>query len=114
MLSDWIQVRKVYVPEERLSIYIEKINKFCADTDKFVLAEVYQRPFERLQFLRKIENLFIDLLEQPKEFRILLDKIHQFYIEEIKLWCKTNVDGIFIMDDWGASKFLINKSIDMA
>lgn len=112
LLSDWRQVRKVHVPEERLSIDIEKINKFCADTDKFVLPEVFQRPFERLQFLRKTENLFIDLLEQPKEFRILLDKIHQFYIEEIKLWCKTNVDGIFIMDDWGGqNSLLINPLI---
>jgi len=63
LLSDWRQVRKVHVPEERLSIDIEKINKFYADTDKFVLPEVFQRPFERLQFLRKTENLFIDLLE---------------------------------------------------
>jgi len=112
LVSDWSQVHKVHVPEERLSIDIEKINKFCANTDKFVLPEVYQRPFERLQFLRKTENLFIDLLEKPKGFSILLDKIHQFYIEEIKLWCKTNVDGIFLMDDWGAqNSLLINPEL---
>lgn len=112
LVSDWSQVHRVHFPEERLSINIEKINEFCTGTEKFVLPEVYQRPFERLQFLRKTEELFIDLLEQPKEFHILLEKIHQFYIEEIRLWCKTNVDGIFLMDDWGAqNSLLINPLI---
>ena len=112
LVKDWEDIGKVHIPKERLTIDIDKINGFYSKTDKFVLAGAIQRPFERMQFIRRTDNLFVDLIEQPEGFKKLLSKVHEFYKEEIKLWCQTNVDGIFIMDDWGAqNSLLINPLI---
>ncbi len=51
--------------------------------------------------------MFIDLAEQPAEFFQLLDQIHQFYMKELELWAKTDVDALNIMDDWGAQRALL-------
>ncbi|MGM0414820.1 MAG: uroporphyrinogen decarboxylase family protein, partial [Bacillota bacterium] len=34
-------------------------------------------------------------------------EIHEFYLKEIKAWCQTDIDGIFLMDDWGAQNTLL-------
>jgi len=112
LIKTWSDIDKVHIPEERLSINIDKINEYCNNTDKFVLPDTLQRPFERMQFLRRTDNLFIDLIEQPREFKKLIGEIHEFYKEEIKIWSKTKVDGIFIMDDWGAqNNLLVNPKL---
>lgn len=112
IVQDWNDLSRVRIPEERLTVDIASVNDFCRNTDCFVLPDTLQRPFERLQFIRKTDNLFIDLIERPSGFTKLLGLIHEFHKEEIKLWCKTDVDGIFIMDDWGAqNSLLINPKL---
>lgn len=83
---------------------IHFINKSYEETDKFVLSDVTARPFERLQFLRGTENLFLDIGYDLPEFYKLLKMVHEFYLADIENWCKTNVDGIFFMDDLGTSR----------
>ncbi len=107
LVKKWSQLDKLHIPVERLSINKEKINKFCSQTDKFVLPDTLQRPFERMQFIRRTDNLFIDLMEQPSGFSKLLEEIHEFYLKEINAWCQTDIDGIFLMDDWGAQNTLL-------
>jgi hypothetical protein len=72
-----------------------------------MLSDVTARPFERLQFLRGTENLFIDIAYGTANFRTLLKIVHEFYLEDIKSWCRSNVDGIFFMDDWGTNTSLL-------
>ena len=85
----------------------EKVNDFCRTSDAFVIAPCVPRPFERLQWLRKTENFFVDLIASPHEVRSLLDKAHDFFLKELELWCKTEVDGIWFMDDWGSQSALL-------
>lgn len=80
------------------------VNRLCEESDKFMLSDVTARPFERLQFLRGTENLFLDIGYGTVEVRKLLDMVHEFYIEDVTSWCKSNVDGIFFMDDWGDTR----------
>ena len=103
-LSDWDQIR---VPVERLSFNSDQINDLCANTDNFVLSGCCPRPFERLQFLRGSANIYMDLAIKPPELTKLIDKIHQFFLEELQLWAKTNVDALFMMDDWGSQNSLL-------
>jgi len=108
VLADWTALDKFQPPwhlvrERDLS----HANKSCAECDKFMLSDVTARPFERLQFLRGTENLYIDIAYDTSELRRLLEMIHEFYIEDIKSWCTSNVDGIFFMDDWGTNKELL-------
>ena len=79
----------------------------CAETDHFVLTGTETRPFERLQFLRGTENVFIDLaMEEPGLF-VLLDKLHAFFVQEMRLWASSAVDGVSFMDDWGTQISLL-------
>jgi hypothetical protein len=113
VLADWT-VLNTYKPPWHLirERDLSHANKSCEKSDKFMLSDVTARPFERLQFLRGSENLFIDIAYNTREFRTLLEMVHEFYIEDIKSWCTSNVDGIFFMDDWGTDKaLLINPEV---
>jgi len=103
-LSDWDQIK---VPTETLSFDVGQVNDFCANTDKFVLSACFPRPFERLQFIRGTANVYMDLATMPPEIAKLIDKIHQFFLEELQLWAKTDIDALFIMDDWGGQNSLL-------
>jgi len=113
MLESWLALKKFrppyYLIENRdFSI----INKQCAESSKFMLSHITARPFERLQFLRGTENLFLDIASNSSEFHKLLRIIHEFYLKDIESWCKTDVDGILFMDDWGTNiSLLINPKV---
>lgn len=105
--EDWEDFDKAHIPTEFLSFDIDQINEYCANTDKFVLANANPRPFEQLQFLRGTENLYIDLAMESEGLKKAIRKIHEFYCELLNRWAKTDVDGLSISDDWGAQRSLL-------
>jgi len=107
LLADWKGVDDVRPPYEMLEFDRDAVDRFCRETDKFVLAECCPRPFERLQFIRSSEKTFYDIMDRPVGFNLLLDRIHSFYTEEFERWAKTDVDGLMFMDDWGAQHSLL-------
>jgi uroporphyrinogen decarboxylase len=107
LVKTWAEIDRVCPPREALTIDPQQINDFCKSTDRFVMGGCCPRPFERMQFIRGSENLYYDLGEQPAEFFTLLERVHQFYLEELELWAKTDVDGLMFMDDWGAQRALL-------
>jgi len=72
-----------------------------------MLSGVCARPFERLQFLRGTENLYMDLAYDTAEIRLLIDMVREFYREDVNAWSRSNVDGVFLMDDWGSNTSLL-------
>jgi hypothetical protein len=107
-IKDISQVQDLSAPYEILKgADFSKVNRMCAKTDTFTLAWTTVRPFERMQFLLGTERLFIELLDASKRLFILRDVIHNFFMEEIRMWVQTNVDGISFMDDWGSQKSLL-------
>lgn len=86
---------------------LSKVNRSCAESDKFMLSGICARPFERMQFVRGTEKLFIDLAYGTKEIFKLRDMIHQYNLKRIKMWLETDVDGILMMDDWGTQNSLL-------
>jgi uroporphyrinogen-III decarboxylase len=103
-LADMDQMR---LPVEFLSFDIDAVNAFCRSTDRFVTSGCCARPFERMQFLRSTVNLYYDMLEAPAKFEALLDKVNGFFMEELEMWAKTEVDALNFMDDWGAQRALL-------
>ncbi|HUW17799.1 MAG TPA: uroporphyrinogen decarboxylase family protein [Sedimentisphaerales bacterium] len=83
------------------------VNRMCAQTDAFTLAWTTVRPFERMQFLLGTEKLFVELLDASKHLYQLRNTVHNFFMEEIGRWVKTDVDGISLMDDWGSQRNLL-------
>jgi len=81
--------------------------RLCEGSEQFMLSECTARPFERMQFLRGTEALFIDIAYGTAELRRLLEMVHEFYLEDIAAWCATPVDAVFLMDDWGTQQSLL-------
>ncbi|HBG27998.1 MAG: methyltransferase [Planctomycetes bacterium GWF2_41_51] len=107
LIKNWSDFNKIILPNEMLEVDIDKVNAFCIATDKFVYGPCCARPFERLQFLRGTENVFMDFIDNPDEINNLLRFIHGFYLKEIEVWVKTRIDGIAFMDDWGSQRGLL-------
>ena len=105
--EEWEDTSRVHIPVEWLTIDKEKINTFCSETDKFVLAGACPRPFEQLQFIRGTEQLYMDLMFEPEGLKSFMKKMHIFYCQLLTAWAETDVDALMIMDDWGAQQSLL-------
>jgi uroporphyrinogen decarboxylase len=108
-LDDWQDLATFSPPWEILDgADFSRVDAGYARTDKFVLAGAgIARPFERMQFLRGTEKLFIDLAYGTREVLLLRDMVHEFFVREIEMWAKTDVDAIGFMDDWGTQERLL-------
>lgn len=107
-VGDYKLVRPPYetLPAD-ISAARDKVNRFCAATDKFVRSWCCPRPWERYQFLRGSENAMIDVMLSKDEAEKLLSIIHSFYLAELEFWITTDVDAISFMDDWGSQTQLL-------
>ncbi len=101
LIRKWADLEWFHTPDCSLAVDREAVNRFCAGTEQFVLAGTLVRPFERLCFLRTMEQALMDLLTRPPGFLELLRRLHHHYRAEVEAWAATDVDGIVIMDDWG-------------
>jgi len=94
--ADWDEVNRTQ--EENLA---------GGEDQRFLLTLASVRPFERMQFLRGSENLYLDLGYGTPEFLRLRDMLHEFYLAELDRWVRTDCDGIWFMDDWGSQQGLL-------
>lgn len=107
-LADWTKLDRLRPPDEILDrADFSRVDASCGATERFVKAGTTVRPFERLQFLRGSENLFMDLAWGVPELEQLRTLVHEFFLREIELWCQTDVDAISFMDDWGGQHNLL-------
>jgi uroporphyrinogen decarboxylase len=107
-LADWAALEHFSPPWEILDGgNWDDVNRFCDETDRFVISNNGSNPFERIQFLRGTEQVFTDLAWGSPELLRLRDVVHEFCLKDIELWCKTNVDGVRFHDDWGAQNALL-------
>ena len=107
LLSDWCEWQEIRFPRERLDFDEGEVEGFCRSTDLYVLAGTCPRPFERLQFLRGSEELYLDLNHPPPQLLDFIERLHAFYKEELTLWAQTDVDALTFMDDWGSQRALL-------
>ena len=107
LISIWDDLDRFQTPESVLKLDTEAVNRFCRATDQYVLSGSVIRPFERLQFIRTMEQALIDLMEQPPGLLELLERMHTHYLKEVEVWARTEVDAIALMDDWGTQTGLL-------
>ncbi len=108
MLADWSALDGFEPPWNLVDpVDLSGFDAGCGRTDGFVLAGTDVRPFERVQFLRGTENVFLDLGSGSPELERLLAMIHAFNLREIDLWAGTAADGIYFSDDWGSQQALL-------
>jgi len=107
IVEDWANTSKVIFPEDALTFDVDAVNAFCKQSDCFVLAGACPRPFERLQFIRGTENLYMDLALDDPDLLAFIRQLHAFYLKELEAWSQTDVDALFMMDDWGTQNSLL-------
>ncbi|MBI3923200.1 MAG: hypothetical protein HY318_17400, partial [Armatimonadetes bacterium] len=107
-LADWSDLKTYQPPWELIrGRNLSGVDADCEKSDLFMLSDCTARPFERMQFLRGSENLFMDLAYFPRELFRLRDMIHEFDLEDVRQWCRTAVDAVMMMDDWGTQHTLL-------
>ena len=105
--EEWEDIDKIHIPYEWYEIDTEGVNDYCRNNDVFVLSGFCARPFERLQFIRGTEQLYMDLALRPDGLIDFMKKLHEFNCGLMEKWAKTDVDALFMMDDWGAQNNLL-------
>ncbi|MHB9132981.1 MAG: uroporphyrinogen decarboxylase family protein [Armatimonadota bacterium] len=78
----------------------------AAQHDKFMLGYCGD-PFERMQFLRGTENLYMDLAEDCDEVYELRDQVFAFYRQIVERWVRLDIDAANFSDDWGSQRGLL-------
>jgi len=68
--------------------------------DKFLLGYGISL-YERIHFLRGLENTWIDIYEAPEQLRALLEILVDMNLEVIRRFKEAGVDGYIFPDDWG-------------
>jgi len=110
-IADWKGVEPPYetLPQGTSAVAFSRecVNRQVAETDCFVLAGCLPRPWERFQFLLGTENAMCELMSPDDGARELLKVIHDYYLKELEFWVTTDVDGVFMMDDWGSQTSLL-------
>ena len=109
LISEWEQLDAFQPPWDVLEeADLSGVNAACAASTKFMM-EMWcdLQPFQRMQYLRGTENLFIDIAtEEPGLYR-LGKMVHEFTLKKIELLCKTDLDAIHIEDDWGSQEAML-------
>jgi uroporphyrinogen decarboxylase len=108
ILTDWSRLATFRPPWHTLqNRSADHVNRSCDRSTRFMISSACARPFERMQFLRGSEDLYVDIAENSQEFRALLEMVHEFYLKEIEWWARTHVDAVSLMDDWGSNESLL-------
>lgn len=108
VVEDWSKLAAFQPPWDALrGRDWDRVNRACDAGDRFMLSGVCARPFERLQFLRGSENVFMDLAYGEANLSRLLEMVHDYYLHDVRAWAASRVDGVFLMDDWGANQSLL-------
>lgn len=110
MIREWEDLDKFTPPYDVLrEADLSQVAKSCRETDKFVMPYWWANYnlFERMQNLRGTEQLFIDIaLDEPELYK-MRDMLHEYFMEQAKLWAETDIDGMHIADDWGTQTALL-------
>ena len=104
LIAEWSQLERFRTPEEVLTVDTGSVQAFCRGTETFTLAGTLVRPFERLCFIRTMEQAMVDLADESPGLLELLRRIHEHYLREVEVWARTDVDAIMIMEDWGTQR----------
>jgi hypothetical protein len=110
MLEDWPDLEKLKIPWDVLEqADLSTVKEQGETTGRFVMKMFGIEPFQRMQYLRGTEQLFMDIAMEDEHILKLRDMVHDFYKAEVTLWAESAADGIHLEDDWGSqNRMLIN------
>jgi len=107
-IADWSDLSRFTPPHELLDgLDVTPSHDSYARTDRFVIAHSAVQPFQRLMFLRGLEQLLIDIGLNAPQLHDLLRLIHEYNVRELRLLSAASADAIAFKDDWGTQTSLL-------
>ena len=106
LIRAWSDLDKVVPPLHLIDKGIDWVEQAADKADHFSML-MFGSLFERMQFLRGTENLFMDMMALPPELYVLRDRVHEFNLKTIDAWCRTDLDALSFNDDWGTQQSLL-------
>jgi len=101
-LADYAALENYQPPYELLDRGFEGIAAFIErDRGKFIKG-AFIRIFERMQWLRGMAALMMDLMDDRLEVYRLRDVVHDYNTRELERWLAYDLDAIVFSDDWGS------------
>ncbi len=112
-LADWEGLSRLRVPDPGQQWDWDSVRSDCRQArERGELVNGYMDIpkgsfFDRLQFLRGMENLLVDLLERPAEFESLIARVLDYNLRLIRLWLEAGVDLLHFHGDIGMQNSLM-------
>ena len=106
-LEDWSAFDNWRPPYDILKTDLGCVNRQAAEEDVFLLSGPLNDPFQRMQHLRRTQNLFLDLGYGDARAWKLRDMVHEFFMTQLQAWVKTDIDAVYFSDDWGTQQDLL-------
>ena len=97
--------KEPYLNEKRIREECERL--IATKEDKFCFVGIGFSVFERLWSYVGMENALIYMLTDPEFVHELLDKIVEFNLRVIDIFCEYPFDAVYFGDDWGQQKGMI-------
>ncbi|MCD4825302.1 MAG: hypothetical protein K8S55_11920 [Phycisphaerae bacterium] len=100
-LKDWADYEKLNIPdinEPSRWKSLEDARQLAGD--KFLIGSGVSL-YERIHFLRGLENTWVDIYESPQELGRLIDLLVEMNLVAIKRYAAAGCDGYMFCDDWG-------------
>lgn len=106
-LKDWGDFDKLRIPDIQDNKRFESVKGARERAgDKFVLGSGISL-FERVHFIRGLNNTWLDLYDEPDKLGKLIDILVEMNIEVIKRYADESIDGYIWPDDWGLQNRLM-------
>jgi uroporphyrinogen decarboxylase len=100
-IKEWSNFNKMQIPDITLSDRWKNIeNAKNKANGKFIMGFGISL-FERIHFLRGLQNTWLDIYDSPKELSKILDILTDMNIYAIKKYAAAGADGYMFCDDWG-------------
>jgi len=111
-VKEWKDLERIKIPDVNLQErwdHLKQIRKKYPD--KFILCSGISL-YERVHFLRGLENTWTDIYENENNLNELLEILVDMNLNTISRYSKFDIDGYIFADDWGLqNSLMINPEI---
>jgi uroporphyrinogen decarboxylase len=100
-LKDWADFPGMKIPdlsEPRRWAGLEGVRERAGE--RFLMASGFSI-YERVHFIRGLENTWADIYQAPEQLGGLLDRLTEMNLYAIKRYAALGADGLIFCDDWG-------------
>jgi uroporphyrinogen decarboxylase len=106
-LKEWSDFDKIKIPNVESDPKWDNLKNARKEAgDKFLFASGCSL-FERIHFLRGLENTWTDIYEEPEQIEKIIDILVNISMTMIRKYASLGFDGYFFTDDWGLQNSLM-------